>query len=469
MPTTNRFFWPAYVDGDGTFGTDVRKAQITNPGDGTASVADFGSSPGAGALITIDPFDTRSATGVSDAFGWQINLNGATDGMESTATAKRIIPAGQWAYNGSWQSNQAAGLDATLTARVYRVSAAGARTALFSMGVRNTLLAALRTALFMQSGAQPQFTIEAGETIMVAFEVTYHGGGLLQRTVSFFLGGTGDTDAALQLPNPGLRTLYPRSHTTAVSLAGTSQRRTAPTAKVGALALAATAVRSAVANRSFTTAITLAGTVRKFVLPAPKVGALSLTGVPGVRTIALAAKVGALSLTGVLGRRTVAPAPKVGALTLTGTATRRSTAARASTTAITLGSGFARAVVNARAFSTTISLAATASRRLLASRAFTTAHSLVATARKGVVTGPKVAVLSLVATMTRRVTSVRAFTTAITLNTAFARAVTTVRGFSTSIALTARGRVDMAFTVLNRITGGGGTTIIKRIIQIFDD
>ncbi|MBA3240090.1 MAG: hypothetical protein H0T60_02595 [Acidobacteria bacterium] len=51
----------------------------------------------------------------------------------------------------------------------------------------------------------------------------------------------------------------------------------------------------------------------------------------------------------------------------------------------------------------------------------------------------------------------------------FARALIAARSFSATAVGIARARVDMDTTVLSRIVGGGGTTIIKKIINIFDD
>lgn len=66
---------------------------------------------------------------------------------------------------------------------------------------------------------------------------------------------------------------------------------------------------------------------------------------------------------------------------------------------------------------------------------------------------PRTVALSLVGAVSRSIVAQRSFTTALSLDTVFARAVTSARSFTTALTLTASGLVQMAFDVLNRITG----------------
>ena len=65
----------------------------------------------------------------------------------------------------------------------------------------------------------------------------------------------------------------------------------------------------------------------------------------------------------------------------------------------------------------------------------------------------------------------RSYTTGLTLGTVFARALIFGRARTAALSLGVAGFARIPFDVLNRMTGGGGgTTIIKRVMNIvFDD
>lgn len=103
-------------------------------------------------------------------------------------------------------------------------------------------------------------------------------------------------------------------------------------------------------------------------------------------------------------------------------------------------------------------------------RAFAIALTLAGVLGERTVAKRFAAALTLATAFSRRAAASRAFTSALSLGTVFARAVITARAFTTALTLAVKGRVDMSLTVLNRITGAAGNTVIvKKILHIFDD
>ena len=216
MGTEAQQFFQSNVDQDGTWGTDIVKLQETTSGVVSTTVAQHPNSAGT-TTITLDPYSPRSTQGdATTLFGWAIN-SGA-DGMESTTTAKRRILAGTWRFFNR-VSVPAGGTvsgshNVTAIYSVYRVSADGAtRTLLFSYTSpedAGTLLAS--TATFDNTTpAQDEIVLETGETIHVGIQSR-------NRQVAGALGATtagnltwhtgGAADAFVEVPAPGIRTLF---------------------------------------------------------------------------------------------------------------------------------------------------------------------------------------------------------------------------------------------------------------------
>lgn len=222
MITVQRFF-PHLTDWDGTdpAGGDVRKCDTGLPAIATNNSAEFGVSDTK--QITVDPATAgRTTTGVAPEFGFAVNIAGA-DGMDSTATAKRRIPAGTWFFQGMLVAGPAASLAAcTVGMYVYRVAASPSttRTLLFSDSVAVGLVAPSGTNWSRTTAAQSEILLEAGETIQVTFTLTCTGqaGGLL---IDFRLGDASTlNDTFFDVPSPGVRTQY--QETVTVTAVGTA-------------------------------------------------------------------------------------------------------------------------------------------------------------------------------------------------------------------------------------------------------
>lgn len=208
MTVTAQVFYPHSDDWDGTDPTgDVRALNTSLPAATSGSSCDFGTS--GAKTITVDPYTAgRTTTGLDSGFGWAIDIAGA-DGMDGTATAKRLIPAGTWSYQGTLFASPVAALNAcTVGFDVYRVAAAPSttRTLIFSDSVSAGLVAATGAGFTRTTGAQAEVELEAGETIQVTFTLTCTGqiGGL----VIDFRTGDQATDCTVTVPTPGVRTVY---------------------------------------------------------------------------------------------------------------------------------------------------------------------------------------------------------------------------------------------------------------------
>jgi hypothetical protein len=81
---------------------------------------------------------------------------------------------------------------------------------------------------------------------------------------------------------------------------------------------------------------------------------------------------------------------------------------------------------------------------------------------------PKVATLPLSTSYQRAFLIFRSFSASVSLGTFFTRFLTFARSHTTSVLFSTGGRVQIAFDILNRITGGS-TTVYKRFIQIWED
>jgi hypothetical protein len=118
-------------------------------------------------------------------------------------------------------------------------------------------------------------------------------------------------------------------------------------------------------------------------------------------------------------------------------------------------------------FTTALSLATAVTKRARPVP-FTTALSLATAIQRRTRLAALTAALSLTGVGVRRISAFRSGVTALTLDVAMARSLIAVRAFSTALTLAVTGAVKMSFDVLNRIASGG-TTVIKKIISIFDD
>lgn len=214
MPTVSQDFFPVSTAHDQTYGTDIDKLAESAPAVDSTSICSFGATGNKN--IVIDPFTTNAVdtTPMTDAaldpFGWSVNQLGA-DGMVSTATAKRIIAAGTWSFQGVLSASPVAALNnVTVRGRVYRVAAnGGVRTQLGSeLSVNAGLVVVAGTNWSGTIADIGAVTLEADETIQVSFYLNGTGqvGGL---SIAFRVGSDGVlNDCRVQVASPGVRTLY---------------------------------------------------------------------------------------------------------------------------------------------------------------------------------------------------------------------------------------------------------------------
>lgn len=222
MATISQRFYHSTTEQDFTAAgeVDIKKLLESAPGTNSTTVTTHANAAGT-TQITLDPYTNRSATGdIRANAGWAVNRLGA-DGMESVADARRIIPAGAWVFTLNVALPVAGLTTGTLTvsfiAQVFRVSSSGARTALFTAtsntGQSTGLAALASTTLTATSAAQPQYVLEADETIHVGFlSNLVQVAGVAGATVSGVATWTvGTTTQYVQVPTPGVRTTRSRS------------------------------------------------------------------------------------------------------------------------------------------------------------------------------------------------------------------------------------------------------------------
>jgi len=214
------FYSTTEQDFTATGEVDIKKLVEAAPGTDSTTIASHDNAAGT-TQITLDPYTTRSTVGdIRANAGWAINRLGA-DGMVSTATEERFIPAGTWTVT-MFVSIPAAGtLTGTLTVsniyQIFRVSSTGARTAIGSTFTSNTVASAL--AAGANSGLLTA-TINPGKIILAPDETIHIGAISNMVQVAGALGATvvgtatyqvGTAAEYVEVGAPGVRTNYPRS------------------------------------------------------------------------------------------------------------------------------------------------------------------------------------------------------------------------------------------------------------------
>lgn len=155
-----------------------------------------------------------------------------------------------------------------------------------------------------------------------------------------------------------------------------------------------------------------------------------------------------------------------GALDLAAAFDQRLTLFRSFTTALDLAAAYSRTLTASRAFTAAVDLNAARVTRAVR-RAFVVGLDLSATKANNVKRG-FTAALDLGATYSRVVTGFRSFAANVDLGAAYARVLTKRPSFTGGLSLGALLRICMSQEVLNRITSGG-STIVRKIMYLFDD
>jgi hypothetical protein len=206
MPTTAQRFFLGTVDDDQSYGTTIKKNQESAPAANSATTMTWTSTTAA--VRTHVPLAaTTAASDTSDANAWAFN-NGGADGLGSTSTAERWIKAGAWSFSMSYTLNAPALLATiacTVTARVYRVSAAGTRTLLFTAPSANFSATGVVT---WNSAPQPEIVLAAGEVVSVGFTaVSAATANVLNQVTNTVLRVNLGASSYFDVPSPGVRAL----------------------------------------------------------------------------------------------------------------------------------------------------------------------------------------------------------------------------------------------------------------------
>lgn len=398
MAYTDAIFYPAATVVDQTIGAGTVKV-IRNA---VPAVNATSTTTWAGATITditVIPLANNSTvtTDTTANNGWAFDNAGAT-GLGSISTARRVILTGVWAFQGTVNLNKPATLQtvsATIKAVVYRVATGGgARTELFrtaaSAAVTNaSAIAAADVNWSVSSASQSQFTLAAGEVIMVGYIITSRNtvdalAAVTNTVVIFYLGNQVQANQ-FTVPSSGIRTLF------STTLAAIAANVASLVRQIGKLIPLITATVTPVFTRRITAFKTFANTA---------------------------------TVTAVMTR--VISAARSFANTATGTA------------AVTKRVGKPLSAI----------VTVTATRILSVLKPLSYIVTVTPTIRKAITKG--------------------VFVVTATVTAGFARAVTAARLFLATATVSTRMFVQIADTILNRMVSGG-TTVVKKVIYLFDD
>lgn len=197
---------------------DIRNFQDIPPPSSNVTIAQHSNEAGE---IVLDPFTTRGTVGAADApnFGWALNRSLDNPiSMKSASDAKRYIRAGQWSFNARVGVVNLSLSQVLMRVRVYRVSATGSRSLLFS-SVTNSVTPTVTGNNLTALVTVGEITFEADETLLVSFSIEKTNSGLGTASgVQFRLNDAniGSQITSVQLPGP-IRTRYFRGPFSALS------------------------------------------------------------------------------------------------------------------------------------------------------------------------------------------------------------------------------------------------------------
>jgi len=477
MAYTNAVFYPTAATQDQTIGAGVVRA-ILNAVPVVNSTSQCTWTAATAADITVIPLANNSTTGTDTTAnnGWAFNNANAT-GLGSTATARRVILAGVWAFQGTVNLNIPATLQtvsATIKAVVYRVATGGgARTELFrtaaSAAVTNaSAIAAADVNWTVSSASQPQIILAAGEVIMVGYIITSRNtvntlGAITNTVVTFHLGNQLQANQ-FTVPSSGIRTLFSSTLAAVVAVVATLIRQVRkPLSALGVgnavFSRRITGFRSfanvATGNADFARAVTAA---RLFANVATVV-ASRLVRLSAFRTLPAT-----VTVVPTLAKRAFKSFAAIS--TAVPAFSRLITAFKSFANVSTVIPAFSRSVTNRRTLSAVATVIPALTRR--------TGKLLTAiatgTATKAVRVGKLFANVATVVPAFAKVIQKGTFIITATVTPAFARAVTAARLFTATVNGAAKMFVQISDTILSRMVSGGGTTIIKKVTTlIFDD
>lgn len=476
--STGRKFWLV-----GTIlsvgGSDYRGNTETDPGTGapnTAATIQWGAGEGTSQNY-VDPQTARGNPAAESpstlyGFGWGLS-RGQTNRDEAGAFC--IIPAGDWTFSCHLHSSIVQTTNPTkLQVSCWKVAEDNSKTLLFTSsegasanialsasGGTTITCQALGVAEIVLVGPTPT----VGETLVFEFFIRSVGAAVTGTTLTFY---ASHSDTFVLAADPGLRTRKLRSFSVVGVGVATAVKKIIPSVKlVAAVGVAAFAKKLTLARAFLITGIGVPA-VQKKTTP----NALQTTAVGVVSTSRTLTLMRGFSVVGIgvptFSRQLIAA--RAFAVTAIGVvaSSRSLMLARTFTVQAAGVVDFARQSVLARAFSVQAIGVAASDRVATHYRAFLVVGAgLVSVVKKTIKDAFMVMGVGETA-FARQLTLARAFTVQAVGNADFARVVTSVRSFSVTAFGIVRGRVEMSFDVLNRITSGA-TTVIRRIINIFDD
>lgn len=216
-PTTAQTFFGTINVPDQTFTGSNKVEALAEAAPGTANTTTTmtWSSTTASTETVIPLTATTTASDTSNNNGFAFNNTG-TDGLNSTSSQLRIVPAGTWTFSGTLTFNAPALLatiSATPTVKVYRVATSGGvRSLLFSQaGAAVTATAAGAKAFAITASGQSQIILQPGEVIWIGFTVNSAATAnvlnqVTNTVLNFTIGTTGGAEVVV--PSPGIRTEY---------------------------------------------------------------------------------------------------------------------------------------------------------------------------------------------------------------------------------------------------------------------
>jgi hypothetical protein len=177
--------------------------------------------------IVLNPGAPRSSTGEADFpnYGWAIQRAGSL-GMDSTATAKRYIPAGSWTFNARIGVQGVSIANIRMRIRIYRVSSTGERTEFSAQLTALVTPTVAGTDISVTTTPIGEVLLEADETILVSYSLQKTNSGLgTDGGVQFRTNDLTGADVEVILPGP-IRTRYFRGPFSGVATGVVSWVRT---------------------------------------------------------------------------------------------------------------------------------------------------------------------------------------------------------------------------------------------------
>lgn len=467
-------------------GTDYRKIQDTDPAaNNTATKCDFGTDTSTGNIV-CDPGTTRStrasipsAPAASQGFGWAFDR--ALVNRDDAANSARF-PSGTWEIRAMVSANiTQTGTPNTLTVIFYKVDASNNKTEIFrstsqafGCPVTDTPVPVVWT-----TASQAEVICAVNETIALEVWMTAPGKAVTGEVLTFRLtaGPVGNADPPwVKIPTPGLRTLIFQTISAVLRGIGTQQKlKSFASGNFGAGVMkgVATSTRSIVASRSLAARMAGVATVQKrkeFL--AANFGSARMAGVPQQSKTKVfdPANFGSTRLAGiptVQKLKSFAPT-NFGSARMAGIAsmTKAMVIARILSARMAGVATVQKFLTGYRTFDARMAGVATVTKVLSLFRSFSATMRGIATVQKHkVFTTFGSARMAGVATLDRSIVASRLISARMAGVATLARRITNARTLVAIMKGIPRALAQLDFSNIV----AGGVTLVRRIINIFDD